>query len=177
MTRHQHGKLALLLACVLFLTACGETVFQTLRATTALAPATLDILVNENVINQPEADLIQTDLTETDGCVAVLETDLNGISKESPTLKTDKLNAWVKATRCWKGIAARNHFAGHQRVQRIANLIDGAFAVGVVFYSERGDMRASAEASDAKPVKLDESKLKDDLKAKVKELREAMKNP
>jgi hypothetical protein len=176
MTR-QHGKLALLLACVLFLTACGETVFQALRATTALAPSTLDILVSENVINQPEADLIQTDLNETDGCVATLESDLSTIAKDSPTLRTDKLNAWVKAARCWKSIAARNHFAGHQRVQRIASLIDGAFSVGVVFYSERGAMRASAATADSKPAPLDESKLKDDLKAKVKELREAMKNP
>lgn len=173
MTRLQHGRLALLLACVLFLTACGETVFQALRATTASAPGFLDVLVSENVINQPEADLIQTDLNETDGCVTTLESDLRPLEK---TDRTGKLNAWVKASRCWKGIAVRNHFETHDRVRKIAGLIDSAFAIGVVFYSERGEMRASAEAADSKPVPLSEDKLKADLKAKVKELREAMKH-
>lgn len=175
MTRYQHGKLALLLACVLLLTACGETVFQALRATTASAPGFLDVLVSENVINQPEADLIQTDLNETDGCVATLESDLRPLAKDD---RTGKLNAWVKATKCWKGIAVRNHFATHPRVQKIAGLIDSAFSIGVVFYSTPGEMRASATASDskAKAEPLNEDKLKADLKEKVKELREAMKH-
>lgn len=174
MTRYQHGKLALLLACVLFLTACGETVFQSLRAATATAPGFLDVLVSENVINQPEADLIQTDLNENDTCVNALESDLKPLAKDD---RVGKLNAWVKGAKCWKGIAARNHFGVHPRVQKIAGLIDSAFSLGVVFYSARGEMKASAEAADvkAKTAPTDESKLMSDLKAKVKELKEAMK--
>src|SRR5690349_22917748 len=101
MTQLQSGKLAILLACVLFLTACGETVFQSLRAATGAAPGFLDVLVSENVINQPEADLIQTDLNETDTCVNTLESDLKPLAKDD---RTGKLNAWVKATKCWKSI-------------------------------------------------------------------------
>jgi hypothetical protein len=173
MTRH--SKLAALLAIVLFASACGETVFQALRAATASAPGFLDVLVAENVINRPEADLIQADLNETDGCVATLESDLAPIAKTDPDAKSKKLTAWVKASRCWKAIAVRNHFNTHPRVQKVAGLIDSAFAIGVVFYSEIRGSRASAE-STAKAEPLNEDKLKADLKAKIKELREAMKH-
>ena len=150
--------------------ACGQTVFQSLRATAAAAPAFLDTLVNENVINAAEADRAQVDLDRMVVCVNVLEADLDPLAKND---RIGKLNAWVKAGKCWKSIESGGNFEVNPRLQKIANLIKAAFSVGIVFYSTPGEIVGAD--GPAVPVG-DEKQLEKDLRARIQAIKDAMKH-
>lgn len=165
-----HRRLLALTLTLLLFSACGGSV--SLQSVISGAGPLLNFLVNRGNLSQAKADLIKTDLADTGKCADALESELDAIPKEDTEAKTKKLNAWVRASRCWKPIVLRQNFAANERTQRIADLIDRIFAAGVVFYSESGAMRASAEGGRTA---VDDKVLEKDLEKQLKELKEAMK--
>lgn len=163
--------LALTLLLVLFAPPCSGGGIS-LQSVISGAGPLLTFLVSKDRLSQAKADLIKTDLADTGKCADALESELNAIPKEDTEAKTKKLNAWVRASRCWKPIVLRQNFGAHERTRKIADLIDGIFAAGVVFYSESGAMRASAEGGKSA---VDDKVLEKDLEKQLKELKEAMK--
>lgn len=159
---------------MLFLTACNDTVIQALRATIAASAPLRQTLVDEGAISAELSTKLEMDFNDGADCADVLNQDFKAIPKDDPDAKAKKLNAGVKAGRCWKTILLRQNFAKHPRLQRAANIIDGAFAAVIVFYSEPGVMRASAESRASAPPK-DEKELEADLKKRIDELKKAMK--
>lgn len=165
-------RLALLLTICLFLAACGDTVIQSLRATIAASKPLRETLVAEKVISQELSDKLGTDFDDAADCADTLNQDFKAIPSNAPDKDNQKRNAAIKAGRCWKPILLRQNFAQHPRLVRVANIIDGAFAAVIVFYSEPGEIRASTEGTSTV---RDEKELEADLKKRIKELREAMK--
>lgn len=165
-------RLALLLTICLFLAACGDTVIQSLRATIAASQPLRDTLVAEKVITPELSTKLGTDFNDAANCADTLNQDFKAIPEDAPDEDNQKRNAAIKAGQCWKPILLRQNFAQHPRLVRVANIIDGAFAAVIVFYSEPGEIRASAEGTTTR---RDEKDLEADLKKRIKELREAMK--
>lgn len=168
------GKLKLsTIVLTLFLTACGETVIQSLRASIAAANPFVDSLVVSGALSSDSADRLKQDFNDGAACADTLQSDFAAIPSTDPDKRIKKLNAGVKAGRCWKAVVARQNFADNERVQRAANIIDGTFSAVIVFYSLPGEMRASVDG--VREVQRDEKELEEDLKKRIKELKEAMK--
>lgn len=171
--RHTRRKLAALTLAVIFLAACGDTVVQVLRATIAASAPLRETLVAEGAITQELSDKLKTDFDDGADCADVLNQDFKAIPEADPEAQRKKLSAGVKAGRCWKTVVLRQNFAKHPKLARAANIIDGAFSAVIVFYSEPGEMRASAEGTRA--TSRDEKELERDLKKRIEELKQAMK--
>lgn len=173
MRRLNQTRLPLVLVLCLFLAGCGETALQALRATIAIGGPFIDDRVAVGKLTSTQGEALKTDLDDGVGCADTLQKDFTAIAKTDPEVRIKKLNAGVRAGRCWKTILLRQNFAIHPDVQRIANLIDGAFAAVIVFYSTPGEMKASVQESAASM--RDEKELEKDLEKRIKELREALK--
>lgn len=167
--RSRRKVLAIALTLV-FLAGCGGTTIQSVL--NGSGPL-LNFLVKNGKITQPQADALKQDFKDAGTCSETLDNTLDQIPKEDPEAKKRKLNAWVDAGKCWKVIVLRQNFAADPRVQNTANIIEGIFAAGIVFYSESGAMRASAEG--AVSAQKDDKVLDADLDKRLKELKAAMK--
>ena len=169
----QRKVLAVALTVVVFAAACGGGVLKSLRLALASSQPLTNSLVASGAISSSLATQIVTDFSDGTGCALTLESEFKAIPKGDPDNKVKKLNASVRAAKCWRAIVDRQNFGKHPKVQNAASLVEGIFASLVVFYSEPGEMRASAEGKESKPV--DEKALEADLKRRVKELEAAMK--
>jgi hypothetical protein len=165
--------LTVALTLVLFIGCGAGNVLRSLRLALASAAPLTNSLVASGAISQGLATRIVTDFSDGTNCAVTLESEFKAIPKGDPESKLKKLNASVRAARCWRVIVDRQNFAANPRVQNAANIADGIFSSLVVFYSEPGQMRASAEG--AKPKAVDEKSLEGDLKKRVKELEAALK--
>lgn len=135
--------------------------------------ALADFAVSKNRITAAQGEALKTDFRDAIACETTREDTVDQIAKDDPDAKRKKLNAWATAGRCWKTILARQNFAADPQFQRIANIVDGIFAAGIVFYSESGTMRASAEGTA--PAVADDKDLERDLQKRMEELKQAMK--
>src|SRR5688572_30547447 len=168
----QRKVLAVALTVVL-VTCGGSTALKSLRLALASSQPLTNSLVASGAISSSLATQIVTDFSDGTGCALTLESEFKAIPKDDPDNKVKKLNASARAAKCWRAIVDRQNFGKHPKVQNAASLVDGIFASLVVFYSEPGEMRASAEGSERKAV--DEKALETDLKKRVKELEAALK--
>lgn len=157
--------------------ACGSSnAVRSFRAALAASGPLVNSLVASGAIEQPRATAIIADFDSGAQCALALQNAFTAIPSDgSDREKTaQKLNASVNALRCWRTIIQRQNFATHPRIQQAADIAEGILASMVVFYSEPGEMRASAERS-ATVVARDEKELERQLKQQVEALRRAMK--
>jgi len=168
-------KLAVLV--LVAVVACGDSgLIKSFRIALASSGPLVNSLAASGVIPQTKATAIIADFNDGAGCALTLQNEFNAIpddvSEREQTAR--KLNASARALRCWRTIIDRHNFSAHARVQQAADIAEGILASMVVFYSEPGDMRASAADSASVTVR-DEKELEAKLKVQVKELERALK--
>lgn len=169
-------RLALSLALVLAIACGGSSLLRSFRvALTASAPL-VNSLVNSGAINQTKASAIIADFDAGAVCGLTLQNDFAAIPKDIPEREqtSRKLNASVNGLKCFRAVIQRRNFAAHPRIQQVADIAEGILASLVVFYSEPGEIRASAE-STATVTTRDEKDLERQLEAQVEALKKAMK--
>lgn len=181
MIRHSKTIVTLILVSLIAYSgygfACGSSsAIKSFRLALASSGPLVNSLVAAGAIPQTKATAIIADFDAGAQCALTLQSDFNAIPGElSERERTArKLNASVNALRCWRAIISRQNFAVHARVQQAADIAEGILASMVVFYSEPGEMRASAERS-ATVTARNEKELEAQLKKQVEELKRAMK--
>lgn len=157
--------------------ACGSSsAIKSFRLALASSGPLVNSLVAAGVIDSTRASLLITDFNDAAGCGLALQNAFAAIDPNLPDRERTslKLNASVNALRCFRTIVQRQNFAVNARIQTVANIAEGILASLVVFYSEPGEMRASAEKS-ATVTARSEKELEAQLKRQVEELKKAMK--
>lgn len=175
MTRRNLSATLLLVIILEF--GCGAgTALKSFRLALASSGPLVNSLVAAGAIPSARAQAVITDFNDGAGCGLALQTDFAAIPKDATEQeKTSlKLNASVKALKCFRLIVDRQNFAVNPKVQSVANIAEGILASLVVFYSEPGEIRASAESRATVTVR-NEAELEAALKAQVETLRKAMK--
>ena len=162
-------------ALLVVLIACGDSgLIKSFRVALASSGPLVNSLAASGVIPQSKATAIITDFNDGAGCALTLQNEFNAIPDDISEREqtAQKLNASVRGLRCWRTIIDRQNFAAHVRVKQAADIAEGILASMVVFYSEPGEMRASAESA---PVTArNEKELEEKLKAQIKELERAL---
>ena len=166
---------ALVVALSLFAQACGSNVIRSFRVALVASAPLVNSLVSSGTITQTQATKIIADFGDGAACADTLESAFAAIPKDDPDVKAKKLTASVNGLRCFRVIISRQNFAANSRIQNVANIAEGILASLVVFYSEPGPMRASAEATRRAVTANDEKELERKLKLQVDELKAAMK--
>lgn len=157
--------------------ACGSTsVLRSFRSALAASSPLVNSLVASGAIPQSRAQSIITDFNDGASCGLTLENAFAAIPKDlgEREVTTRKLNASVTALRCFRAIIERQNFAANPKVQNVANIAEGVLASMVVFYSEPGEMKASAVRS-ATVTARNEKDLEDQIAQQVETLKQAMK--
>lgn len=157
--------------------ACGSSsAIKSFRLALASSGPLVNSLVAAGAIDSTRANLLITDFNDAAGCGLTLQNTFAAIDPDLPDRErtTQKLNASVNALRCFRAIVQRQNFASNVKVQNVANIAEGILASLVVFYSEPGEMRASAERT-ASVTARNEKELEAQLKRQVEELKRAMK--
>lgn len=160
--------------------ACGSSsVIKSFRVALASSGPLVNSLASSGVIPQAKVSVIIADFDAAAQCGLILQEMFSAIPKDLPAneIRSRKLNASVNALRCFRTIVQRQNFGSNPRIQQVADIADGILASLVVFYSEPGEMRASAigNSPNAALVARDEKELEAQLKARVEALERAMK--
>lgn len=164
------------IALAVILVACGDgTLLKSFRVALAASPPLVNSLVDSGAIDRTKADAIIADFDAGAACGLTLQNDFASIPKDIPEREqaTRKLNASVAGLKCFRAVVAHRNFAAHPKVQNAANIAEGILASLVVFYSEPGEMRASAEPRAV--TARDEKDLERRLQEQVNELKAAMR--
>lgn len=177
----QRRQLAILLAVTLIAYtgsgfACGSSsAIKSFRLALAASGPLVNSLAASGAIPQNKVTAIIADFDAGASCALTLQSAFAAIPKDIPEREqtSQKLNASVNALRCWRAIINRQNFAANIRIQQAADIAEGILASLVVFYSEPGDIRASA-VSDASVTARDEKDLERQLKVRVEALKKAM---
>lgn len=173
-TRPRH--LALSLVLVLAVACGGGSILRSFRvALTASAPL-VNSLVSSGAIDQTKASAIIADFDAGAVCGLTLQNDFTAIPKDITEREQSsrKLSASVNGLKCFRAVIQRRNFAAHPRIQQVADIAEGILASLVVFYSDPGPMRASAEDT-ATVTARNEKDLEKQLEAQVETLKKAMK--
>lgn len=167
---------ALALAAVLFINCGGATILKSFRVALASSGPLVNSLVASGAISSTKATAIIADFDAGAQCGLTLEGAFAAIPDDLPEREKTarKLNASVAGLRCFKVVIDRRNFATHPRIQQVAAIAEGVLASLVVFYSEPGEMRASAEGVATVKAR-NEKELEVQLKAQVETLKRAMK--
>lgn len=167
--------LSLLLTVVLEFGCGAGSALKSFRIALASSGPLVNSLVSAGAIPQTKASAIISDFDAGAQCGLTLQNDFATIPSDlsDREKKSRKLNASVAALRCFRAVIDRRNFASHPKVQNAANIAEGILASLVVFYSEPGEMRASA--ANASVTATDEKALEQELKKQVEALKEAMK--
>ena len=169
------SAIALLLALSLLTAACGSNIIRSFRVALAASAPLVNSLVASGAISDTQATKVIADFGDGAVCADVLQSAFAVIPKDDPDAKTKKLAASVNGLRCFRVIIDRQNFAVNPRIQNAANIAEGILASLVVFYSEPGPMRASAQTARRAVTDSDEKELERKLKLQVEELKAAMK--
>jgi hypothetical protein len=166
----------LVLTVVILANCGGSTILKSFRVALASSGPLINSLVASGAIPDTKATAIIADFDAGAQCGLTLESAFTSIPGDLPEREQTarKLNASVTGLRCFKVVIDRRNFAAHPRVQQVAAIAEGVLASLVVFYSEPGEMRASAE-STATVKARSEKELEAQLKAQVEALKQAMK--
>lgn len=174
--RHPHAKLSAF-ALVAVLLACGASdAIKSFRVALASSTPLVNSLVSTGAIKQSQATAIISDFDSGTACALTMQTaftaskDLQGRERT-----TARLNASVEGLKCFRAISARRNFDTHPRVRQAADIAEGILASLVVFYSDDGPMRASAEGVATVRTAPDEKELERRLKQQVDLLKDALK--
>lgn len=168
---------SLFLTVILHMHGCGASdVLKSFRVALASSGPLVNSLVAAGAIPQGKATAIVTDFNDGATCGLTLSNAFAAIPKDIPEQEqtSRKLNASVAGLRCFRAVIQRQNFASNPRVQNVANIAEGILASLVVFYSEPGEMRASASPS-ATVTARNEKDLEAQLKTQVEALKAAMK--
>lgn len=160
--------------------ACGSSsVIKSFRVALASSGPLVNSLASSGVIPQAKVSVIIADFDAAAQCGLILQEMFSAIPKDLPAneIRSRKLNASVNALRCFRTIVQRQNFGSNPRLQQVADIADGILASLVVFYSEPGEMRASAieNSPNAASVARNEKDLEAQLKVRVEALERAMK--
>lgn len=149
---------------------------KTFRVALASSGPMVNSLVASGAIPESKATVIIADFNDGAQCGLTLESDFRQIPDDAlPQEATrQKLNASAKALKCFRAIIDRKNFASHARVQQAAAIAEGILASLVVFYSDDGPMRSSAEGAASVEAR-NEDELEQRLEKQVKALERAMK--
>lgn len=169
------SNLSAIALTLILITSCGGSLLQSFRIALASSEPLVNSLVAAGAIPQSKASAIIADFDAGAQCGVTLQSDFAAIPKDlsEREKKSRKLTASVNALRCFRAIISRQNFASHPKVQNAANIAEGILASLVVFYSEPGQMVASAEPRAV--TATDEKDLERRLKQQVEDLRQAMK--
>jgi len=167
--------IALLIALSLFAASCSSNVIRSFRVALVASGPLVNSLVASGAITGTQATKIIADFSDGAACADVLQSAFAAIPKDDPDAKAKKLTASVNGLRCFRVIIDRQNFATNPRIQNAANIAEGILASLVVFYSEPGAMRASAEATRRAVTANDEKELERKLKLQVDELKAALR--
>jgi hypothetical protein len=156
--------------------ACGGSdLIRTFRVALAASGPLITSLVNAGVIKETDASLITQDFSDGVACADTLHLAFKAIPKDAPDAKSRKLSASVGGFRCFRAIVQRRNFEKHPKIKNAADIAEGILASLVVFYSEPGEIVASADRSPKRVTAADEKELEKKIKQQVKELEEALK--
>jgi hypothetical protein len=173
---HPRTKLAALALTIVLTVSCGASdVLKSFRVALASSAPLVNSLVSSGAIPQAKAAAIIADFDAGAACGLTLQQSFNAIPKDAPNTKSQKLNASATALKCFRTVVARQNFASHPRVKQAADIAEGILASLVVFYSDDGPMRASAEGVATVRSASDEKALEERLKQQVDLLKDAMK--
>lgn len=182
MIQLRRRQLALLLAVTLitytasgFACGSGGGLLKTFRVALASSAPLINSLVASGTIPESRAQAIIADFNDGAGCGLALQNAFAAIPKDlsESESRRQKLSASVTAMRCFTAIVQRRNFAANGRIHNVASIAEGILASLVVFYSEPGEMVASAESSVVVP--RNEKELEASLKRQVDALEKAMK--
>jgi hypothetical protein len=153
----------------------NSSAVKSFRVALASSGPLVNSLVNSGAIPQSKATAIIADFDAGAGCALTLQNEFSAIPSDlTDGEKTSrKLNASVNALRCWRLIINRQNFAVHPRIKQAADIAEGILASLVVFYSEPGEIRASARPS-ATVTARDEKQLERQLDDQVAALKKSM---
>lgn len=168
--------LRLTLALVITVAACGGgSALKSFRLALASSGPLVNSLVASGAISQSKATAITADFDAGAQCGVVLQRDFAASPKELSKREqtTRKLNASVVGLKCFRAIIDRRNFTAHPRIQTAANIAERILASLVVFYSDSGEMGASAESASVQA--RDEEDLERQLEKRVRALKDAMK--
>lgn len=157
--------------------ACGSSsAIKSFRLALASSGPLVNSLVASGAIPEGKAGTVIADFDAAAQCGLTLQNDFAAIPPDLTDRErtSRKLNASVTALKCFRAIVNRQNFAVHARVRQAADIAEGILASMVVFYSEPGEMRASAEG-DATVKARDEKELERQLRDQVDALKKAMK--
>lgn len=164
-----------LVLLIVFAAACGGTdLIRSFRVALAASGPLINSLVGSGVIKQSDATLITKDFSDGVTCADTLHVAFKAIAKDDPNAKSKKLNASVSGFRCFRLIVQRRNFEKHPKVKNAADIAEGILASLVVFYSEPGQIVASAESSTRVVSASDEKDLEAKLKRQIDELKAAL---
>jgi hypothetical protein len=175
MIHYKRRAIVVVIALSLMAQACGSNVIRSFRVALAASSPLVNSLVASGAITSTQTTKIIADFDDGAACADTLQSAFAAIAKDDPDAKAKKLTASVNALRCFRVIIDRQNFAANPRIQNAANIAEGILASLVVFYSEPGPMRASAQATRRAVTASDEKQLEQKLKAQVDELKAAMK--
>lgn len=165
------------IALMVMLAACGgNSLLKSFRVALASSGPLVNSLVASGALPESQATSVIADFNAGAQCGLTLRNDFAAIPKELPDREeaSRKLNASVNGLKCFRAVVQRQNFASHPRIQQAANIAEGILASLVVFYSDSGEIRASAEPT-ASVVARDEKELERELKEQVEALKKALK--
>lgn len=162
--------------CIGIAAACGGSdLIRSFRVALAASGPLINSLVASGAIQQSDATLITRDFADGVTCADTLHRAFKAIAKDDPNAKSLKLNASVNGFRCFRVVIQRRNFEKHPKVKNAVDIADGLLASLVAFYSEPGEVIASARSARRTVSASDEKELERKLKQQVKELEEALK--
>lgn len=164
-------------ALIVILAACGgSSLLKSFRVALASSSPLVNSLVASGAIDQTKATAIIADFDAGAQCGLTLQNDFAAIPKDLPDREktTRKLNASVNGLKCFRAVVQRRNFALHPRIQQAADIAEGILASMVVFYSDSGEIVASAETRATVRAR-NEDELERQLKDQVEALKRAMK--
>jgi hypothetical protein len=171
------NRKVLAVALVVALAACGgSSILKSFRVALASSGPLVNSLASSGAIPQSKVTAIIADFDAGAQCGLTLQNDFAAVPKDISEREqaSRKLNASVKGLKCFRVVIDRQNFAAHPRIQQAANIAEGILASLVVFYSDDGPMRASAEGKATVSAR-NEKDLEARLKSQVEALKAAMK--
>lgn len=175
MNRRTLLKSASVAVLVTLLTACGgDTFIRSFRVALASSGPLVSSLVASGAIPENKTNAIIADFDSGAQCGLTLQQDFAAIAKDATETKSLKLNASVKAFRCFRAVIEHQNFALHPRLQQVASIADGVLASLVVFYSDGGEMRASTLPTATISARTEQD-LERQMKSQMEALEKAMK--